>query len=51
MIESGEVTQLQCLECGLEAPAGDTWGRVAAPPLGVVTQCPECGSTNIHSRA
>lgn len=51
MLETDEVSQLKCLKCGFEAPAGDAWNRVVAPPLGVVTQCPECSSTNIHSRA
>ncbi|WP_254546929.1 hypothetical protein [Halomarina pelagica] len=41
----------RCLRCGFEAPAGDsTWGRVEVPPLGTMTQCPECGSTNVIGR-
>jgi predicted RNA-binding Zn-ribbon protein involved in translation (DUF1610 family) len=49
MFDTEAVSQLTCLNCGFEAPAGDAWDRVAVPPLGVTTQCPECGSTNIHS--
>ena len=41
----------RCLNCGFEA-ASDSgeWGSVEAPPLGTMTQCPECGSTDILSR-
>jgi predicted RNA-binding Zn-ribbon protein involved in translation (DUF1610 family) len=40
-------TTTRCLECGFEAPSGaDEWGSVEHPPLGTMTQCPECGSTN-----
>ncbi|MFC7248984.1 hypothetical protein ACFQJ5_03915 [Halomicroarcula sp. GCM10025324] len=51
MLDTKEVSQLTCLECGFEAPAGETWNRVTAPPFGLLTQCPECGSTNIHSHS
>lgn len=44
------VVELKCLACGFEAPAGEAWTRVDHPPLGSLTQCRECGSTNIHSR-
>ncbi|MGM0605618.1 MAG: hypothetical protein ACQETB_08095 [Halobacteriota archaeon] len=40
---------VQCLNCGFESPAGKRWERVTHPPLGELTQCPECGSTNVHS--
>lgn len=40
----------QCIECGFEAPAGgDAWDAVDHPPLGTVTRCPECGSTDVHT--
>ncbi len=43
-------TVQRCLECGFEAPPGsDAWSRVEHPPLGTLTQCPECGSTNTHT--
>ncbi|MCQ4333157.1 anaerobic ribonucleoside-triphosphate reductase [Natronomonas sp. F2-12] len=39
-------TMSRCLACGFEAPAGaDAWSSVQHPPLGEMTQCPECGST------
>lgn len=39
---------LRCLNCGFEAPAdGDDWDHVDHPPMGTLTQCPNCGSTNI----
>lgn len=42
--------QLKCLNCGFQAPAGnDEWDAVTHPPLGTMTQCPECGSTDVHS--
>jgi predicted RNA-binding Zn-ribbon protein involved in translation (DUF1610 family) len=41
----------RCDSCGFEAPsASDEWGTAEHPPLGTVSQCPECGSTNIHTR-
>jgi predicted Zn-ribbon and HTH transcriptional regulator len=40
-----------CLNCGFEAIPGDSqWNTVEAPPLGILTQCPECGSTDITNR-
>lgn len=39
-----------CLNCGFEAGSGE-WSSVEAPPLGRMTQCPECRSTNVMSRA
>ena len=39
----------RCLACGFEAgSASDEWDSVDAPPLGVMTQCPACGSTDVH---
>ena len=44
-------TMNRCLECGYEAtPDPENWGTVDHPPLGKLTQCPECGSTNTHRR-
>lgn len=42
-------TQLRCTNCGFEAPAGDDWVSLTHPPLGTLTQCPECASTNVHN--
>lgn len=40
----------KCLNCGFNAPAGGTeWDHVESPPLGRMTRCPECGSTNVLS--
>lgn len=47
--ESTGTARLTCLRCGFEAPMGDAWHAVEHPPLGTLTQCPECGSTDIHS--
>lgn len=44
-------TVARCDSCGFEAPDGSSkWARVFHPPLGRITQCPECGSTDIYSR-
>ncbi len=41
----------RCFGCGFEAPDGsDAWATVNHPPLGTLTQCPECGSTDIRGR-
>jgi predicted Zn-ribbon and HTH transcriptional regulator len=41
----------RCLKCGFEAaPSDDEWEHVEAPPLGTMTQCPKCGSTDVLSR-
>lgn len=48
--ESTRQAQAHCVNCGFEAPRGsDTWIQLDHPPLGTVTECPECGSTQIHS--
>ena len=44
-------TRLTCQQCGFTAPVGDAWDEVDHPPLGTLTQCPECGSTRIHGEA
>jgi predicted RNA-binding Zn-ribbon protein involved in translation (DUF1610 family) len=44
---STTANQLRCVNCGFEAPSGDDWNRVDHPPLGRLTQCPDCGSTNV----
>ncbi|MGM0604079.1 MAG: hypothetical protein ACQETB_00245 [Halobacteriota archaeon] len=44
------VTVSRCRSCGYEAEAGgDGWNRIDAPPFSGVTQCPECGSTDVIS--
>lgn len=38
----------RCRNCGFEAPDGSgDWGRIDHPPLGTLTQCPDCGSTDV----
>lgn len=38
----------RCLNCGFEAPLdGGEWNSAEVPPLGDLTRCPDCGSTNI----
>lgn len=38
----------RCKNCRFEAPSGsDRWDAVESPPLGTLTQCPECGSTDV----
>jgi hypothetical protein len=40
-----------CMNCGFEAmPGNDQWDTVEAPPLGVLTQCLDCGSTDVTNR-
>jgi NAD-dependent SIR2 family protein deacetylase len=40
----------RCMSCQFEAPADDEkWGSSSHPSLGMLTQCPECGSTDIQS--
>ncbi|SIR58515.1 hypothetical protein SAMN05421752_101115 [Natronorubrum thiooxidans] len=46
--ESVSLGQSRCRNCGFEAPGGDdAWGRIEVPKLGRMTQCPECGSTDV----
>ncbi|MFC6961126.1 60S ribosomal export protein NMD3 [Halocatena marina] len=41
----------RCLNCGFEAPLdGGEWNSAEVPPLGDLTRCPECGSTNIRGQ-
>lgn len=48
---SGEpVLAAKCLNCGHEAEAGNGWDRVEHPTLGSLTQCPECGSTDVSTQ-
>ena len=47
--QSTEPALLTCLNCGYEAPLGESWNEVDHPPLGTLTRCPDCGSTNVHS--
>ena len=38
----------RCRNCGFEAPGGDdAWVRIDVPKLGRMTQCPDCGSTDV----
>ena len=40
----------RCHGCNFEAEAGSAqWSTVTHPPLGTLTQCPECGSTDVRS--
>lgn len=43
------IVEPKCLTCGREA-AADDWGRGEHPTLGSLTQCPDCGSTDVSSR-
>jgi predicted nucleic-acid-binding Zn-ribbon protein len=45
-----QTKQLRCQKCGQTASVGDDWGTVTHPTLGSMTQCPECGSTNIQAK-
>jgi predicted Zn-ribbon and HTH transcriptional regulator len=50
VVSNGEshMPRARCRNCGFEAPASrDDWARVDHPPLGTLTQCPECGSTDV----
>lgn len=43
--------RLKCLNCGTEtATETEQWPSIDYSPLGTLTQCPECGSTNVTSR-
>ena len=43
--------QSTCFDCGFEAASeSEAWDEVEHPPIGTLTQCPECGSTDVHSR-
>jgi predicted RNA-binding Zn-ribbon protein involved in translation (DUF1610 family) len=51
MAQTTEPPRARCNGCGYEAPAGDeAWESADHPPLGTMTQCPECGSTDVHSQ-
>jgi hypothetical protein len=53
LLMSGEITTTmpQCLNCRYEASLeSGEWNSVEVPPLGDLTQCPECGSTNIRGK-
>ncbi len=48
MSSQTDTTYSRCLGCGFSAPGGsDEWDRVDSPPLGTLTRCPNCGSTNV----
>jgi DNA-directed RNA polymerase subunit RPC12/RpoP len=38
----------RCQRCGFRAESGSAeWDEVESPPMGTLTQCPECGSTDV----
>jgi DNA-directed RNA polymerase subunit RPC12/RpoP len=38
----------RCQRCGFRAESGSSeWDAVDSPPMGTLTQCPECGSTDV----
>ncbi|MFB6184134.1 MAG: hypothetical protein ABEI96_06220 [Haloarculaceae archaeon] len=46
-----DTAPLRCQSCGREAVAGaDEWDSVTHPSLGTLTQCPDCGSTDVQRR-
>jgi len=46
--DTTSATPVRCAECGFEAEADSgTWTAVDHPPLGTLTQCPECEGTNV----
>jgi predicted RNA-binding Zn-ribbon protein involved in translation (DUF1610 family) len=52
MSEGSAATFTKCRNCGFAAPAGsDEWESVDHPPLGRVTKCPDCGSTDVVDRS
>jgi len=37
-----------CRRCGFTAASGSNeWNEISAPPFDRITQCPECGSTDV----
>lgn len=38
---------IRCHGCGYETTGDGEWGEVDHPPLGTLTQCPKCGSTDV----
>jgi Zn finger protein HypA/HybF involved in hydrogenase expression len=42
--------QLRCLKCGRTAPPDGDWEQATHPTLGSMTQCPECGSTDVQTK-
>ena len=45
---SPERPMSRCRGCGFQAASGgDEWAAVTSPPFETVTQCPECGSTDV----
>jgi len=39
-----------CVNCGFEAQSGSDEWETARHTLGTLTQCPECGSTDVLTR-
>jgi len=49
--DSTATNRAKCIGCGYTAPAESTeWEKVSHPPFGTMTQCPECGSTDVHAQ-
>ncbi|MCU4926271.1 hydrogenase maturation nickel metallochaperone HypA [Halobacteria archaeon AArc-dxtr1] len=45
---SQTVGRSRCLNCGFKADGGSAeWLRLEVPGIGRMTQCPDCGSTNV----
>jgi hypothetical protein len=44
-------TTALCPSCGFETTSSDGWETVDAPPLGALTQCSECRSTDSYTRS
>ncbi|NIB99927.1 hypothetical protein [Halobacterium sp. R2-5] len=45
-----ETRQLKCLKCGRTAAPDSDWASGTHPTLGSMTQCPDCGSTNVQTK-
>ena len=38
----------RCQRCGFRSESGSSeWDAVESPPMGTLTRCPECGSTDV----
>ena len=42
--------QLRCHKCSRTAPRDGDWDSASHPKLGSMTQCPECGSTDVQTK-
>jgi predicted nucleic-acid-binding Zn-ribbon protein len=43
------IPTLRCAKCG-RSEARDDWETATHPTLGTMTQCPDCGSTNVQTK-